>query len=330
MPRRLAIFLSCLLLAAGAARAAPLSVKIGGDVQVSEATTGSLTAMGGRVSVDAPVAGSLRAAGGQLIVGADAAVHGRASLAGGSITVKGPIEGDLRAAGGHIRIDGPVGGDAHIAGGMLSLGPDARIAGKLDFRGGELQQDPAAQVIGGIEHIQRGGWQHHQLTAAERYTRGWFWTGMLLVLAALLAGALPGPSQRLALELRERPWVAVLLGFLALTAIPVAAVMLMLTIIGIPIAILALVFYAGLLLVGYVWLAVVLGGLVLDRFRPEIAAVTAWRVGAAVLSMLVLALLVRLPLVGGSLRFLAVGVGIGMIAAAVFRSRQPPAGTAAA
>jgi len=323
MIRRIAIFLSCLLAAAAAAEDAPHDlIRIGGDVEVSEATSGALTAVGGRITVDAPVKGPLRVAGGNIELGSDAVVEGSAALAGGNIRVEGPIHGNLRVAGGRITLDGPVTGDASIAGGTLSLGPDARIAGRLVFRGGELHQDPAAQVAGGISHTRRN-WDRYELTMGERFTRGWVWTGALLVLAALFAGALPGPSQRLAQELRERPWLSALLGFLAFTAIPVAAVLLMITIIGIPIGVLALVLYAALLLVSYVWLAVVVGGLVLDRFKADTAALTAWRVGAAVLAMLVMAILVRVPFVGGPLKLVALMVGLGMIVGAVMRRTEP-------
>ncbi len=328
MIRPVAHLLFCLAVAAGAGAGEASAndlIRIGGDVDVSDATGGSLTAFGGRVAVDAPVAGDLRAAGGQIEVGSGAAIEGSASLAGGHITVQGPIHGNLRAAGGQITIDGPVTGDASIAGGTLSLGPDARIAGKLVFRGGELHQSPAAQVAGGVEHVRRG--HHYESTPMNRFTRGWAWTAALLVLAALIAGALPGPSQRLALELRERPWLTALLGFLALSAIPLAAILLMVTIIGIPIGILALVLYGVLLLVGYVWLAVVLGGLILDRFHAETAALTAWRVGAAMLAMLVMAILGRMPYVGGALKLAALAVGMGMIVGAVMRHTQAPAET---
>ncbi len=330
MTRRLAIFLSCLLLAAGAAAAEDDpphdSIRIGGNVQVSEATSGSLTAFGGHVAVDAPVGGPLRVAGGRIEVGSDAVVEGDASLAGGSITVRGPVHGDVHVAGGQITLDGPVTGDASIAGGSLSLGPNARIAGKVVFRGGDLRRDSAAQVAGGIDHARRN-WQRHEPTAVERFTRGWIWTAGLVVFAALLAGILPGPSQRLALELRERPGLTALLGLLALIAIPAAAVLLMFTIIGIPIGLLAMALYAALLLVGYVWLAVVLGGLLLDRFNPETAPLTAWRIGAAVLAMLVMAIMVRVPYVGGLLKLAALVVGTGMIIGAIFRHTHPPVAT---
>lgn len=331
MGNRIALFVSCLVLA-GAAVAAEVAVnpalRFGSHVEISEATEGPLIAGGGRIRVDAPVAGSARLAGGEVELATGAVIAGDASLAGGTITVNGSVKENLHAAGGQITINGTVGGDASVAGGTLVLGPDARIAGKLNFRGGELRRDPAAQVAGAVQHS-RGRAHRHERTDGDRFTRGWLWTGGLIVLAALIAAALPGPSRRMAEELRERPWLTPLLGLVALTCIPVAAVLVMLTIIGIPIGLLALIGYAALLLVGYVWLAVVVGGLLLDRIKPETAALTAWRVGAAVLAMLVLAILARVPFVGGLIGFTALVVGVGMIVGALLR-RSPREGTSQA
>jgi cytoskeletal protein CcmA (bactofilin family) len=330
MGHRIGLFLSCLALAGTAAAqdiVVSSSLRLGSHVDITEAVEGPLHIAAGRIRIDAPVDGSVRLAGGKVDLAPGAAIAGDASIAGGTITVTGTVKEDLHAAGGTVTINGSVGGDASIAAGTLDLGPEARIAGKLTFRGGELRRDPAAQVGGGVVQHLRDRSHRHPRTAVERFTRGWLWTGGLLVLAALIAAALPGPSRRMAQELRERPWLTPLLGLVALTSIPVAAVLLMITIIGIPIGLLALIGYAALLLVGYVWLAVVVGGLLLDRVKPETAALTAWRVGAAVLAMLALAILARLPFVGGLVAFVALIVGVGMIVGALLR-RSPPAGTA--
>jgi cytoskeletal protein CcmA (bactofilin family) len=313
MVRPAALFLACLALAAPAA-AQDDQVRLGGHIEISEPVQGSLRAAGGSITIDAPI-------------------EGGASLAGGSIQVRGAVKEDLRAAGGHVKIDGEVGGDASIAAGTLELGPDARIAGKLSFHGGELKRDPAAVVGGGIERNRRGIRHHVYLddhSSSSRYTRGWFWTAGLLVLAALIAAALPGPSQRMARELRERPWATTLVGLVALTTIPVAALLFLVTLIGIPIGLLAIASYAVLLVIGYVWLAVVMGGLLLDRVKPETAAVTAWRAGAAAVAMLALALLTRLPFIGGFIVFTALVVGVGMVVAVVMRrvNAADPAPTA--
>ena len=333
MAYRFALLLTCLALAGGAAAeevTTRSSIAIDSNVEISQPVEGDQFAAGGNVDVDTAVNGDLRAAGGSVRLRPAAAISGDAALAGGTVDIEGSINGKLSAAGGDVRINGPVAGNVSVAAGTLELGPEARIEGKLTFFGDQLHRDPAAQVLGGVKHKEGRRLHRHERTAAERFVSGWIWTAGLMVLAALIAAALPGPSQRMAEALRQRPWITPLVGFLALTSVPIAAVLLMITVIGIPLGVLAMVGYGVLLLAGYVWLAVVVGGMLLDRVSPETAARTAWRVGAAVLAMLMLGILVRMPYVGGAFRFAAIVIGVGMIVAAVFRLSRPAQGPLAA
>jgi len=313
MERLFAVLVAGLALAAPAFAADDVQIRLGDKVVVSEAIEGSLNAAGGRIVVEAPV-------------------EGDASLAGGSITVKGAVRDHLRAAGGHVTIDGPIGGNVSVMAGKLDLGPDAHIGGTLTFHGGDLRRDPSAVVVGKVEQTRGRVRHHHRVRDGSGIPPafGWIWTAGLLVLAALIAAALPGPSKRMASELRERPWLTPLVGIVALVTIPVAALLLMITIIGIPIGLLAIAAYFVLLLVGYVWLAVVIGGLLLDRVKPETAALATWRAGFAVLAMLVLALFTRIPFLGGLIALTALVVGVGMIVAVVARRATTPAAAPAA
>ena len=306
MKRSVALLLTGLALALPAAADDDV-VRIGGHVDIAEAIDGSLHAAGGHITVRAPIGGE-------------------ASLAAGRIEITGPVTRDLHAAAGYVRIDGPVGGDVAIAAGTLELGPEARISGNLTFLGGRLERDPAAVVYGALEQS-TGRIRKHFPSGhggASNSSGGWFWTTTLLILAALVAAALPGPTRRLGEELRERPWLTALVGFVALITIPIAAVLLMITIIGIPLGIIAIAGYAMLLLLGYVWLAVAVGGLLLERVKPETAARAAWRAGAAALAMLTLAFLARVPFLGGLVVFAALVVGVGMVVAVLVR-RTPAA-----
>jgi cytoskeletal protein CcmA (bactofilin family) len=281
---------------------------------------------GGNVDIDHAVEGNLYVAGGNVNI--TGPVTGNARIAGGDVTVKGNIGGKLAVAGGNVTLDGPVGGNVTVSGGQLELGPNARIAGKLDFRGGNLEQDPAARVQGGVTRTHRAS--HHW--DAGPFRGGWFvrgmWTVGLMLLAAVIAGALPGPARRMQEELRMRPWLAALFGMLALICIPIAAVIVMITVIGIPLGLLAILGYVALLLVGYVATAVLLSGLILDRYNVEAATRTAWRVGAAVLAMLVLSTLAHTPYVGGFIGLVALVMGVGAIVGAIVHRKQliaPPA-----
>jgi hypothetical protein len=274
------------------------SVFVGGKVTIDQAVAGSVHAAGGHISLEAPVGGDARFAGGKIRIAPDAV-----------------IKGNLRAAGGKITIDGAVGGDVSVAGGSLSLGPNARIGGKLRFRGGHLHQDEGAQVAGGIDHVARNR-HREEFTPFARSVGGWVWTLGLMVLAAVIAAALPSASNRMADQMRANPWRVPLLGLVALVLIPIGAVLVMITVIGIPLALVALLGYVALLILGYVCASVVGGKMFLEQVKPELAAHRGWRALAAVIAMLLIALVARVPFVGGLTVFVALIVGIGLVVAA--------------
>ncbi len=292
----------------------------GGNLRVSAKVGHSIYAGGGRLQLDAPIGRNLRVGGGQVDVGAMAAVAGNVTVGGGQVSLRGPVEGSVTVGGGRVLIDAPVAGDVVANAGQLTLGPHARLAGTLRIRSGnELERDPAAQVAGAIEQLPLPGrsassstprgWREH----ARRAAPSWWWTLGLMVMAALLVGALPVTSLRVAEGLRTRIGGSLLWGFIALVCIPVAALILMITIVGIPLALVALLLYLALLLLGYVGTAVALGQWALARFKADAAGRIGWRVAAAMAAVLGLALLGRVPLLGGVVTLLAVLAGIGAV-----------------
>ena len=294
--------LGLLALCATLSTAACARVIAGGNIDVGEPVDGNLYVAGGNVNITAPVSGNVR-------------------IAGGDITVTGSVGGKLAVAGGHVKLDGPVAGNATVSGGTLDLGPNARISGRLSFNGGHLDQDPAAQVIGGVVRSSR----HHHEWDGEAHHHGIaraIWTVGLMLLAGIIAGALPGPVRRMQEELRTQPWLATLFGIVALICIPVAAIIVMITIIGIPLGLLAILGYVALILIGYVASSVVVSGLLLDRYKSDVASQTAWRVGAAGLAMLVIASLGMVPFVGRFIGVVALVIGVGVIVAAIIHRRS--------
>ena len=296
----------------------------GGNLRVTAQVEHDIFAAGGRVILDAPIGRNLRAAGGQLDLGPMATVNGNATVAGGRVTLRGAIKGSLRVGGGQVTIDAPVAGDVVATTGELTLGPNARIGGKLRYySGNEVKRDPAAQV-GSVERgplpgrgvsaplHREGGWGAR--AGARTVGLGWLWTLGLMAIAALLVGTMPVSAKRVAHALRARLGLSLLLGFIALVCIPVAVLVLAISIVGIPLALLALLLYGVLLLVGYVASGVGLGQWALLRFKAEAADRSGWRIASAMAAVLVLALLGSVPFVGGFIALAAILAGIGAIA----------------
>lgn len=95
--------------------------------------------------------------------------------------------------------------------------------------------------------------------------------------------------------------------------VPVAVLVLLVSIIGVPLALPAVLLYFVLLPSGYIAAAVGLGQWGLSRWRPEQALRTGWRVGAALLALVLLGLLWQLPWIGGWIGFAALLLGLDAI-----------------
>lgn len=296
------------------------ALALGGKVRLGSSVGGSVYAAAGQLNIGAKVERNVRVVGGQVELGPKSEVGGNLSLAGGQARLEGTVRGEVRSAGGRLVIDGPVGGDVVAFNGQIQLGPHARIAGKLRYRSDEDPQlDPAALVAGGVEKLAPLSPKVGQPAAEPRRVRGGIdaaslvWTLGLIAMASVLLAALPNFSASLSATLRQRPGASALLGFVWLICLPVAAVVLVITLVGIPLALFALAFYVALMPVAYVAAGVGLGDGSLRRWRPGSAGKLPARIAAAAAALLALTLLGWLPVLGTAVGFVALVAGLGAL-----------------
>jgi hypothetical protein len=334
------------------------SLKAMGDsVNIQRAIGKDLFAAGRDVTLAAPVAGNARIFSQSIEITPDGKVNGNAALAGQSLQVKGPIGGRLQIGGDDVLIDSAIGGDVDASGTHLQLGPNARISGRLRYSSAaELVRDPASEVQGSIEHTAPDGRWQRWISQRRSYSDSsdddrWDWggpawlspgsppwrswthpyyrdygtgfVGGFAILTALLIGALsPGFAQRLGATVSTQWGGAVLLGLAALIGTPIVAVILVVTIIGIPIAVLLGVAWAFLLFLGYAASGVALGDVALHRLAPARYNEAALRILAAALAMVFVIIAARMPVFGGLVSFIATLTGVGAFLMAM-RSNNP-------
>jgi cytoskeletal protein CcmA (bactofilin family) len=302
--------------------------KVGGDailagrhVLIDGDVGGNVYAAGSQVVVNAEVGRNARVAGARVDIGRQAQIAGNASLAGGHVNVAGGVKGYLLAAGNRIYIDGTIGGDVEASGREVVLGPNARVTGALRYRSPHaLEQDPHAVVSGGVERL-----AVHTPVApartAHRFGR-WIWTVGLMILAASLVAALPGFYTRVSARVPQHFLLNMLLAFVVIVCVPVAILLLLITGIGAPLGLLTALAYPGLLLVGYVSAGIALGDAILRRGKPAHFSATRWRAAFAALGMLIIALIVRIPWVGGFIALVVLLVGLGAFAFQVWATAR--------
>jgi hypothetical protein len=250
-------------------------------------------------------------------VGADQSVAGDAIAIAGNSRVDGSVAGEAVAIFGDNTINGVVRGNAVAVMGDLTLGPNARVGGDAICIGGQFQRQPGSRVGGNV--VVRGIMSGIHLNSPLRQMwlrgprLGWVWLANFSILAlyALLAFLFPRAILVCGNMLVERPVLSLLASFLTLLILPLLFLLLLVTLIGVPVAIFLLPagfllawifgkasFYA---LVGRSlshnrlppWLGVIVGGLVcfVIFMVPVAGLVLSLAISAVMLGCVVAALL---------------------------------------
>ncbi len=298
---------------------------MGGTVDVRAPVGDDVRAAGGDVSLESSVGGDVMAAGGQLTLTGSAQVLGRAELAGGDVWVDGRVDGSLNVRARRLVLNGPVGGSVQAAVEALELGPRARVGGGLRHSASTFTQDPAAVVTGEVERIdrlfdedRRLGDRHPMHEDRWPAMGGWWLLvplsmGLLgvLALAAVVLLVFSRFAGQAAHQVETQPWLALGVGCGLLLGLPVLAVLLFFTLLGIPLGLMVMALYPPLLLLG--WL---IGALCAARWLASHATPSEAR-GAEVpygwMAVAAIALLVvgAVPVVGPLLVTATAAAGLG-------------------
>lgn len=138
----------------------------------------------------------------------------------------------------------------------------------------------------------------------------------------MLLLVLPGFSAQSADRVRASPGLALAIGFATLVAVPMLAVVLFITLLGIPLGIAVLALYPVLLLAGFVVGVLFIARLLPSALRRPPPAAYARNVGWFALALLLVLLAAQVPFIGGLLVGVVGVLGIGALVLEVYRRRQ--------
>ena len=246
----------------------------------------------------------------------------------GPVAMGGTANGDVVAMNGPVRVSGSVNGDVVGLSDTVTLAPTATVNGDLVYGEGRPVVPAGATVNGEIHAADPGDFLRGKSFGDDSlFDFGlWAWLGgwlavsiSSLVLGLVLLRLAPTSAAR-ALEIaRERAGASVGFGLALLVGVPVTALTLMITIIGIPLGIALLLALVPLYAIGYVTSAWVLGRRVTGSQRKHAVAFLA---GWGILRAIAL-----VPFLGGLAGLVATVFGLGIVALLVQRARgssSPP------
>lgn len=303
-------------LVAAAARRVVVDGQVDGDIFVAativdlRGPVGDSTRVAAEdLTVGTTIDGDLLAAATELHLLDNAHLTGGIAAVARLAEIDGTVDGDVRVAAGEIIVRGTLGGDARLIADRLDLAPGARIEGDLVYTAATpLDAEAAARVAGTVRFDAAAAEEEESSGSATSSLFFWLWQTIAALVTGLLAIALfRGVVQRLATAIAGEATVGGLLGFGAFLVVPAGAVVAMVTLIGLPIGVAALLLFAVALYVAKLPVAVWVGGRLLGLAgRPAASPYAALAVG-----ILVLYLLFETPYVGWLIWLVALWLGLG-------------------
>jgi hypothetical protein len=318
----------------------------GRQVEITQAVAGDILAAGWRVSlsgradddvrmagaevtVNAPVDGDLTLAGGDVRVGSQTHVTGRSWMSGNHVRVDGVLDRELQIAGGTVQIGGEIRKPVRVIAENLEVLPTARILAPLSYKSPQQARILEGATIAGPVTFDRIQPREAREARSFAAVSSVLFAFHLATAGLLLLWLVPQFMARAVDTLRTTPGRSVLLGFALLITVPIAALILIVSVLALPIGMTLGALYLIGLLLGVLTIALYVGEAEARFFKrpPMTFGSRAMWLLAGVMS---LAILRAVPVVGTLVVVASVLFGFGALTLAAYRAYWTMQGPAAA
>jgi hypothetical protein len=239
----------------------------------------------------------------------------RVWIVDGTVDVAGHSEGSVVAVRAPVRISGVVDGDVIGLTKPITLTRSAQVNGDILYTDERPVIPPGAEVYGDVQKVDALDVSVPFGNFAALHVAIWLAvSASTLVLGLVLLWAAPRAADSVAAA-RGAAGPAIGWGAALFFGLPLAALVALVTLVGIPLGVMMLLALLPLWALGYVTAAWLLGRSVAGTERPRIAAFLAgWGILRAV---------AFIPFLGALAAFAATIFGLGVLAVALWRARSP-------
>lgn len=299
----------------------------GGTVIIDGTVSGDLLVAGGTVTIDGTVDGNIRVAGGTVIINGTvgknitvvsgsvninkkASVAGNINVLSGTMIFLGNTSGNIHVIGGEASVDGYVGGDVDAKVQNLKFGDSATVAGSLSYESPQqASMGTNTKIMGNVMYVPMEK-QMPQRQSGEKVHTGVEIISLItsFIIGFIIIRLFPKRTLQITEVLQKRFWVSMGVGFLAIVISPFAVILLLVSVVGIPLAFLWVVALLILAYMAKIWVAFAVGRALVKR------AGSGERRGWALLAGLLLYYVVGyIPVIGGLTKLIVMLIGIGAV-----------------
>lgn len=279
----------------------------GQTVTISGTVNGDVMCAGQTVTVSGVIRGDARLAGQTVIVSGSVAgsatigaqsfnidtngVIGRDLLGGANaITINGKVIRDITMGAQSLTINGSVGRDINGKVDVFNVGSTGSVVGSIEYTSqNELSVANGGVVTGTVTRTEPKADQRHDMRPEAAIglamASAFFAFIGTIVLALVLALMFPKILENAAVSTKKLPGKTILHGLVAWIVAPVMIIILFMTIIGIPVALFALVVWILIMMISSSFSGYALGKLILNKSKNPVLIML---VGASIIGVLMM------------------------------------------
>lgn len=317
----------------------------GQNITINGTVDGDVFCAGQSIVINGSVGGSVRAAGNSIGINGKVAHNVMVATAVLNIAPEATIGWDLQFASAAADIRGKINRDVDGAGASTVLGGNIgrNVYLVLDDNRQKNNNDPkttltiskGAVINGNVTYLAKtdanieegsmikGSIEKKNLNLADKkidkknHVIGWLWSIVFSIFAAIAFGLiivswLKKPVEEITDLMITKPWASLGLGFIVLFLTPIAAVIIMITMIGLPIGLTVLGLWILLMYPAKILVAIMLGKKITDKCRL-LKRYKGSLMAAMIVGVIVAWLIFSVPVIGWFLCFIAILWGLGGI-----------------
>ena len=245
-------------------------------------------------------------------------VGGSVTIGGSNLELNGQTGGDVLSFGAETEINGTLGRDVDIHGARLKIGPNGEIRGKTTFVGvREPEVSSSAKLASAIvSEIQHRG--------PDYASPGYYWHQTLFWGAKFLLGLvllLAAPAFFFDAENASRKFGSAFgTGCLVMIAVPIAAIIAGITIVGLGVGIVLILLYIVAIYAAQIFVGAWLGEKILGAKVGVGAAIARLALGLGIIHAV---RMIPIPFEGPILGFVVTVWGLGALSLAIYKNVRP-------
>jgi len=280
-------------------------VAAGGTIRITGQVDQDVYAAGGSVFIDGVVKGNVIVAGGEVQLGPQAQVGGAMMSAGERLGIGGRVMGPLYAGGQNINLNGSVAQDVKVGGEKLVLGSAASIGGTLTGELSEWSGVEVASVAGGTKlHKIETRAAKKETSWGGKIAKSFYRFAWRTVTISFVLFLVPQVLRRGTALLQKESTRVFMTGVVVVFGLPFLMLALTLTIIGVPLAVLAILAYLILLLLAWMIPSFWVGRRLLPDENEYIQGI---------LGVAIIVVLSMIPIVGALFQLVLAAFGVGAL-----------------